>query len=715
MNLKNLNLETFKNSIGLKPIETLCHTKEALLETAGHSFPEYKSKECTYLQVPCSFDIETSSWYEDGDKRGCMYIWQFGLNGYVLTGRTWPEFIEFVEWLQDQLDLSTEKRLICYVHNFAFEFQWMRLWFRWTKLFSMEKRKIVKGTIDQGIEFRCSYFLSGTSLDTVGKNLTKYKIEKLVGDLDYSKIRHSRTPLTDQEMGYCINDVRVVMAYIQECIERDGNISKIQLTKTGYVRKQLREACMYPVKSHKKKGYAFLKYRKLMDQLTTTPEEYQIQREAFAGGFTHTNAFLSGKVLPDIRSKDETSAYPTMMVAKKYPMSRGKRVRVRNAEEFEEYISRYACIFRVSFQGLCIKESSPDCYISGSHCKMTGEILNNGRVSYADTCTTAMTSVDWYVVEKVYTWDSFKIDEMWIYHYGYLPTGIVKTVLELYSAKTKLKNVAGMEAEYNLSKEKVNSAYGCMVMDVVRPETCYDTDSGEWSDVQPILEEAIEKYNGSRKRFSTYAWGLFIPAWNRYCLWQAILELGNDYYYSDTDSVKYRNPEKHEAFFEAYNRRITQELETACRYHRLDPELTRPKTVDGVSKPLGVFDDEGSYSRFKALRAKAYMTEKDGKISITVSGVNKKFAVPYLIQKYKDPFKAFSDGLKIPADYTGKLTHTYLDFETAGVVEDYTGTAAPYHERSSIHMEKCSYDMSMSEDYLMYIAEVQNGGILYEE
>ena len=61
----------------------------------------------------------------------------------------------------------------------------------------------------------------------------KYKIEKKVGDLDYSLLRHSNTHLTDTELGYCINDVKVVMAYIQEKIEHDGNIAKIPLTKTG--------------------------------------------------------------------------------------------------------------------------------------------------------------------------------------------------------------------------------------------------------------------------------------------------------------------------------------------------------------------------------------------------------------------------------------------------------------------------------------------------
>ena len=63
--------------------------------------------------------------------------------------------------------------------------------------------------------------------------------------MDYSLIRHSNTELTEKELGYCINDVLVVVAYIQETIEREGNITKIPLTKTGYVRNYTRNNCMY--------------------------------------------------------------------------------------------------------------------------------------------------------------------------------------------------------------------------------------------------------------------------------------------------------------------------------------------------------------------------------------------------------------------------------------------------------------------------------------
>lgn len=202
-----------------------------------------KRLKCAYYNVPAAFDIETSSFRTGETKIGTMYIWQFGIYGKVCFGRTWEEFATFIRMLSCIMGLNDELHLLVYVHNLQFEFQWIRKRFDWDKVFLLEKRVPVVATTG-GIEFRCSLKLAGgISLATVGKNLIKYKIRKLTGDLDYSLIRGPETPLTEQELGYCENDIRVVMAYIMEKIENDGDISKIPLTNTGYVRRYCRDAC----------------------------------------------------------------------------------------------------------------------------------------------------------------------------------------------------------------------------------------------------------------------------------------------------------------------------------------------------------------------------------------------------------------------------------------------------------------------------------------
>ena len=66
--------------------------------------------------------------------------------------------------------------------------------------------------------------LSGKSLAKLGEDLQKYKVEKVKDGLNYKKIRHHNTPLSSLEKLYCENDVRVVMAYIQEKIENFNSL-----------------------------------------------------------------------------------------------------------------------------------------------------------------------------------------------------------------------------------------------------------------------------------------------------------------------------------------------------------------------------------------------------------------------------------------------------------------------------------------------------------
>lgn len=249
------------------------------------------NKKISYYNVPAAFDIETSSFYIDGEKKACMYVWQFGILNWVTYGRTWEEFDTFMSVLSTVLQLNEDLRLVVYVHNFAYEFQWMRKRIHWDKLFFLDKRKPVYG-ISGGFEYRCSLKLSGKSLAKVGQDLQKYHVQKKVGDLDYSLIRTYKTPLTQEEWGYCEADIRVLLAYIQEKIEADGDITLIPLTNTGYVRNYCRKACFKRWK----------RYKGLMSELILTPEEYSQLKRVFSGGFTHANAHYSRRVAVHVGS-----------------------------------------------------------------------------------------------------------------------------------------------------------------------------------------------------------------------------------------------------------------------------------------------------------------------------------------------------------------------------------------------------------------------------
>ena len=664
----------------------------------------WSNKKLKYFNVPAALDIETTSFYQGKKKCACMYEWTLGLYGAVMIGRTYDDLVEVLDRLAAVLDLGTHKRLLIYVHNLAYEFQFICGHFAWEKVFAIDTRKPLYALTDTGLEFRCSNLLSGYSLEKLGEQLHDFQIQKLTGALDYSLLRHCNTPLTDREIAYCVNDVKVVMAYIMERIQTDGGISKLPLTKTGYVRKYCRDACFYGPEKNKKKR---LRYRELMKSMTIDPEEYRQMKRAFQGGFTHANPFYSGRVLENVTSYDFTSSYPAVMVAEEYPMSTGEVIKIESREHFDEQIRRFCCIFDVEFSGL-VASVTFDNYISQSKCwGLEGYVVNNGRVVSADLLRTTITDQDFLIIRKMYKWEKMRVSNFRRYRKTYLPTDFVRSILELYQDKTTLKGIKGKEVEYLRAKEMINSCYGMTVTDIVRPIFEF---TDHWEDpVTPDLTEEIEKYNKNPGRFLFYLWGVYVTAYARRNLFSGILECGTDYVYSDTDSIKILNAEDHQEFIAQYNQRITAQIEKALDFHRIPREMAAPETVEGIKKPLGVWDFDGFYTRFKTLGAKRYMTETDNGINITVAGINKKHAMPYLYGKYGKRliFHGFSDRLYVPAAYTGKSTHTYIDQQREGVMIDYLGQPGEYHEKSSIHLEQSDYTLSISREYSDYLTEVR--------
>lgn len=669
------------------------------------------NKKISYINLPCGFDIETTSHKVDGEKVAFMYVWMLGIghNTPIHYGHTWDEFTDLCNKLQNELGLSEEKRLVVYVHNLAYEFQFMRNHFEWCNVFALSDRKPITAVCTQGIEFRCSYVLSGFSLANTAKNLVSHKIEKAEGDLDYSLIRHHETPLTDVERGYCDSDINIITAYITEQLDLYKNIYSIPMTNTGRVRQYVRNECIYPKNSKNKViGSQSRRYRELMSELTLTPDAYTQLKRGFMGGFTHANANHSGKTLENVSSIDFTSAYPAVMVAEKFPMTKFRLAKVTTQEQLENYCLNKAVIFDVAFKNLRPRITQ-ETYLSESKClNLVNPVSNNGRIVSADELTTTITEIDYEIMKKVYTWDGLGVGTLRYAEKGYLPRPIIKSILDLYQGKTELKDVAGSEVEYLLSKGMLNSIYGMSVTDIVKDQATYEWD---WAVEIANVNEKIEDYNESMNRFMYYPWGLWVTAYARLNLWSGIVAVGDDYVYSDTDSLKLFNYDQHQEYINWFDTNLIAKMEVTCDYYGFDKALLQPKTKDGVPKMLGVWDYEGTYSRFKTLGAKRYLTEENGRLSLTVAGLSKQNGIDYLKEQNEDVFELFSDELYIPSDRTGKMTHTYIDNPYKFKVVDYLGNEATVETLSGIHLESCDFTLSIAEKYKQFLSNISQGYI----
>lgn len=667
-----------------------------------------------YLNIPCSFDIETTSFYDGLAKKAIMYIWTCNINGTTFYGRTWQQFIDFITITAEVFECNKfNRRLIIYVHNLEYEFQFMRKWFEWHDIFADEKRSPLYCVTETGIEFRCSYRLSGYSLAKLGDELSTYKTEKMVGDLDYYKLRHALTPLTDKEFKYCYKDTQVVVCYIQEEIERnENNIAKIPYTKTGYVRRFCQQRCL--ASSGKQDNVSRLKgmkYRDVMRSLTLTYDQYKMCKAGFQGGFTHANVNYVNKTLTNVGSIDFTSSYPFTMMAQYFPMSSPREVEVHDLRELNFYLANYCCLFEVQFiniEPLTTNENP----ISSSRCSYLKDYhLNNGRVINAGILETTITELDFDIFRNFYRWDGIKIGKFLTFYKGYLPTSLVKALVSLYKDKTELKGVEGKETEYLLSKGMLNSAYGMAVTDIVREDLEYHQElfADEWQvgDETPVSQ--LNRYNQNPSRFLYYPWGVWVTAHARHNLFRGIREFGSDYVYSDTDSIKAINMDRHMDFIKNYNLHVREQLQAASDFHGIPMEDFEPKTIKGVPKLIGVWDYEGEYDKFKTLGAKRYLVQKGDEIEFTVAGVNKKAIKEYMLETYglDGVFDAFTRSLDIPKGRTGKLTHTYIDQEWTGVLVDYNNVPFTYHEKSSIHMEPAPFKISMLDAFWDYISGIQ--------
>lgn len=692
------------------------YTPAAILDILGGMNPVFcKEKSDKYtaqtLNESISFDIETTSTYTpNGEKFAFMYAWALDINDKTILGRTWQEFTDIINVISNFFGLGfsehSEKRVIIYIHNLAFEFQFFQKLFEWHTVFATDPRKPLYAVTVSGVEFRCSYRLSGYALDKIGEQVG---IPKLKGDLDYTKVRHSGTTLKQNEINYIVHDVKIVSEYIRQKIKEENGIVYIPLTKTGYVRRLFRAHCLHSEYT--------AEYMELMQRCTLTLQEYNIAKLAFAGGFTHANYNHCGKVQKNVESMDICSSYPTSLIAEKYPCGKGRLYNFNNFEHFESemYSTENAYILEIRIENVKPKTCA-DSYISYSKCiDIKNPVKNNGRIYSADMILLAITNIDYQIMKMCYTFDVVSFANCYRYPLDYLPKPFIITLLELYKDKTELKDIEGKEKEYLSSKENINAAYGMCVMNIVRDIIEY---SGKWlvngakqEEMKQLKEEEkqeqLEKENKKRGRFLFYLWGIFCTSYSRRRLWAAITECGYDYVYSDTDSVKILNADSHRKFFENENNIIMRKINDCLKYYNIPQSMSCPKTKDGINKPLGIWEFDGHYYKFKTLGAKRYFLlysndkrnkKKRKKFLLTNAGLSKKDALKYIISQPK-PFDFFKIGMYIPENSTGKLTHTYIDNPIKCAITDYQNNTKMILSLSGIHLSKQDYKISIARDF----------------
>ncbi len=589
--------------------------KEAPVQKRRRGNQGRRDNKRKYKDLFCAFDIETTNDFDI--QQAYMYIWQFQIEEYTVIGRTWDEYLTFLERILQQL--KTDEYLMVYVHNLSFEFSFLKGIYDFSseEVFATEPRKVLKCEMFEHFEYRCSYMLTnmGLAAFTAKMGVT----HKLSGDeFNYKKIRYPWSDLTAKELEYCITDVKALVEALQVYFSIEGDsFYTIPLTSTGFVRRDVKAAMRHFNKN----------------ELTSMLPEYEIfciLREAFRGGNTHANRYYANEIVENVSSYDRVSSYPDVQINELFPMSPWIR---ENGADLDRvcrkiYKHKRACLMRCCFKNIRLRDPLWGCpYIPKHKCRnLTSHANDNGRILYADYLEISLTDIDFKIIMEEYIFDAVTFRDFYHCRYGKLPKPMREVVQKYYQLKTDLKNVEGQELYYHMAKAKLNAIYGMCVQSPVKQNILYVDDSFEIQHENEI--ELLEKHN--KKAFICYAWGVWTCARAREQLEIAIKKCGNNFVYCDTDSVKFIDDGS--VSFDKYNKSRKQ---ASIKNGGVAVDRSGKKYY------LGLYDNEGTYKQFITMGAKkyCYVDQKD-KLHLTVAGCGKTKGAEELqkIENFKEGF-----------------------------------------------------------------------------
>lgn len=653
-------MKIYKYKNRLIPCFTADNAPYDLIKHSARSGGKSAADRRQYLHQIVALDIETTAYDEDVIEKRAMFHWQISYNNeYLITGRTDPELMQFLENLSDTL---SGRIITIIVHNLSYEnmFLCQSLYEKFgdLKYFMLASRK-VQNVECGNLRFVDTAVMSGMSLEKMSEDYDLY-YKKASGDFDYNKRFSVADPLDITEFGYCVLDVFALVDWWHTVQKLRGyTTSQMPITKTSFIRKPLRSEMMH--------GYYF-NDRKYCDWIRTIQNDYttyKMLKAQFAGGIVALAPGYHGALLQgDIRCRDFTSSYPYVMSHPDYyyPMSKYQQygaINLNKKEDLDTFLNllkSHCCLFKVFFYDLQLKEDAPAAFISMSRCEYVKEgIRHNGKVCAADMLVKYVNEVEFSDIIELYEFTDLEIKDLRIARRGSLPDKIIDWIRKLFEAKTQLKGIEGKELEYLLSKGDLNGLYGMMAMDPLREtlEFSFDDMHGEAPDLTE--EEKEEKYNKtvtSRNNFLSYAWGCYVTTWARHNLLKAmdIANTGGNWIYSDTDSVYYFSTPEIEDKFDSWNKKL------------MHGAISARSEITGKVSTLGEMTPDGCYKKFLGYGAKKYWLEKeDGKIKMTVAGVPKRNKLTG--EDINDWIKSISDihiGMIFTGEMTGKLRPEYV-------------------------------------------------------
>lgn len=576
-----------------------------------------KRNKCAYIQFETVVCLDTETSHTDDNLVGWIYHWGINIGSKVYRGRDINELMNLLTKICTVYNVNEYRRLVIYVHNLSYDICYLERhlekYFGYKSRLDIKSRKTLTYVCENGLEFRCSYLLSGMSLDKFSKEM-KVEHKKLSGAVDHYIKRYPWSKLEFNDIKYMYYDIISLSESITKKMNLDNdNIVTIPYTKTGYVRRWCR-----------RKLQGNTKYRNAFKKTRLSLEQYLYLEDAYKGGYTHASYKYRGKVVKGrIKHYDFRSHYPTVMMFESYPIGKFIDMDVTTLEELKDLNKKFCLLVTVELEDGYLREGHYFPLLQTDLLRKRGItrkniVNNNGRANaFRGKAEVNLTYEDLELILDMYSIRNIKIIRCQASARGEIPSYLKEGILEFLKGKTEYKGIDAYMCQHN--KTLLNSLYGMLCTKMIRDNIEYDEDGIPHAIKleREEMEEALDKYYNSRNNFNMFQLGVWVTAYARKWLYHFFKIIGEEnVIYCDTDSAFFISNGDIETAIEKENDKLykTAINKTAFIKHK------------GKIVNLGAFvDEEDNIKAFKCLHAKCYVViDKYDVMKCTIAGVVKK-------------------------------------------------------------------------------------------
>lgn len=436
------------------------------------------------------------------------------------------------------------------------------------------------------------------------------------------------TPLKSRGANWVLDYMRKILAkefnVVQFLIEQYGE--DLPYTRAGIIKRSLAKNCQGGTFAMARDSRDYTKLNEYRDKLNskfeapdfTNENHYRFMRRVFKNGFVSFNTrYVNRLIKRKIGHRDFCSCYPAAMFSNKFPTKRVDMYRDSSLDvnELVYKLGRWA-MFLVYFRDLksklpcrpLTKTTSGDpgeenfLVADGDNVKWDGNQLVE-----ADFVAVWITSNELPIFTKFYSYSRCDVVFADVYETDWLPYEYMKVIMDLFSNKCNYKG--GPNYIERFFKIGLNSCWGF-------------TTSGFYSEE---LTLDLYNYNNFKANFEDrcwhYQWGIACTSFAREAILNAIYICGDDWLYTDTDSVFYIWSEELESKLDKYNNILHNSMMNSYFSDKFD--FVQYSNYVDKRYELGQLDKEPDLDYFVIYGSKFYIgASESGDFESAASGVS---------------------------------------------------------------------------------------------